>query len=1082
MTVPPLPRGPCALLGGLLLWSLPAAAQEIPAAPEVPKAPTVPSGLLPAGDDPTLERRPLPWRVIGLEDPADTACDPMDARYGTCLEWVQFRDLSDDWGPSEREARPVSAPLRATSAAAASAWEALAYRWFMAKEAPERTAQADGILALPAAADTWDAAFPAHNRTVALPDKDAWLTDQGWMGPDGLFRPVAWKAPDGVPALPPTILLAGRFAARLGYQGRPHPYEVMDADPTSSAPFFEQMFPYESASENFGPAAVPLSAYGWPDQLTGLDADAGWADRVRSAAVPLLSDDTLNAYRGRVHRAFEEEFDRLLGVSVTSYALEDYTINQMRVLAALNLMRAPPGLLARQSGRSRDIVAAALGQTDATEDATDRLDRSVFAFQGGFELKYEQIPQDVVLTWLNRLLLEYPPDAALIGERWAPEVMAQLREVIDPRAPAPTSMAPEELERWLGQHLRTGIEVGPFLLDAERLTLQVLVWNLPDSVREEKETWILIDHVHDTLSASLNQTEGEAMTPEEIAGLAMEAWGGTIAAHGRRTRPISQGLGAVDPTSICTTQDGRAALGEAVIGVHNLDLLIAAKPGQTNAEDVLWEKRDSLPWVLVDDPQTSEPVLTPLVTLSDGRTLYRVRWKVWSGWHLMWSPELLPTGQRRMAVRTAAVCEDMALTAPELVPTLVRAALLDGDLRPTTPVARKDARHKLREDRRREDSARQGGQPKDGAPEETPPARPDRSAEVSYLQGLARAPLQKLAGDTKGLLVLALELTPNAPRERLPRWNSPTPYLRLHRGLGERRVRASAWGRYFPASQAAPSGLVPDLRPDQSVATEHPRPTWHPVIKTDWDASGGLSYLPVRWSSYVCEDQDGTNGSVTPCSDKDADGSLLSEGLGLDLNTGSTFWLLDHPRVAAELGASFRLDMVHSGESAIYGLFAPEDTPSWLPEGPTYAWTFRFAGGPVVGLRFAPLPGGLWRVGDGWPWGAERPDGKSRLARSEGGVRLGFLFGPGYNGLEGTALGEVWWARSLHFNKGAYTTFTPYHPNLMIGPFAQGQLGFLPFGTGVDRTLVLDRSVTGLVGVRVQLQLQAPAPALPEAK
>ena len=936
----------------------------------------------------------------------------------------------------------------------------------MKGETPEQTAAADGILALPSAADTWDAAFPARHRAVSLPNADAWLETVGAERDGALADFATWNVPDGVPTPPPSVVMSGRFAVRLGYQGRAPPYAIMDADPSSSAPFCAQMFPYDSASENFGPESVPLSRYAWPDQLSELSADDGWADRVTTAGVPLIGDDELSSYRGRVHRAFEDEFDRLLGVSVTSYALEDYTVNQMRVLAALNLMRAPPGLLARQSGRSRDIVAAALGQADSTEEAAERMDRSVFAFQGGFELRYEQIPAEVVETWLRRLLIEYPPDLALIRDDWGPALLAQLRDVVQPGTAAPTSMEPEALQAWLVASLKPGLEVGPFRLEAGRMTLRTLVWNLSDDVREEKETWILIDHVHDRISAGLDQTEGQTMTPEEVVAQTMDAWSGAIAAHGRRTRPIPQGLGAVDPTAICTTLDGRDALSEPSIGVVNLDLVVAARAGHASAEDVLWELRDEVPWVLIDDPETSVPALRPLAALSDGRTLYRVRWKVWSGWHLLWAPETLPTGQRRMAVRTAAVCKDMAITDPGLVPTLTRAALLDGPLRPTTPVPRKVARAALREETRREEPA---------------PARPDRSAEIRYLQQLARTPLEALAAETEGLMVLAIELENLDHRAKLPRYNNPTPYIRLQRGRGEGVVVATSWGTYFSAAKGAPVELTPDYRPSQSVATDHPRPIWHPVIKTDWDASGGLSVLPLRWTKYRCEDLDGTFGSVAPCSDDDADGSLLSEGLGVDLNSGTTFWFQDSPRMAAEVGVSARLDMVHSGSSAIYSLFAPPDTPAWLPQGPTYAWTFHYAGGPVVGLRFAPLPAGLWRRDDRWPWGAERPDGKTRLARSETGVRLGMLVGAGYNGLEATALGELWWARSIHLNRGPHSTLTPYHPNLMVAPFVRGQVGFLPLGPGVDRSLVLQSSVAAMVGVRTQLRLQTKAPSLPEA-
>ena len=427
MTVLPprraLPDALARLTLGALLWSGLALAQEIPEVPKAPEVPEVPGAVTSELGARGPGGRALPWRVVAFEDPAADACDPLLARYGECVELVRFADLDHVWNPSARAPRQVSAGLRSISAVTAVAWETLAYRWFVADAAPEKTATADGIQALPSPADTWDAAAPARRRTVSLPDKAAWLPMSSWTGPGGLFHLAAWNVPAGAPSPPQTVVLTGRFASRLGYRGRAHPYEIMDADPSSSAPFFEQMFPYDSASQNFGPEAVPLSAYAWPDQLTGLSEEAGWSERVRDAGVPLLADDDEASFLSRAHLAFEEEYDRLLGVSVASYALEDFTINQMRVLAALNLMRAPPGLLERQSGRSRDIVAAALGQADSTEEAAERVDRTVFAFQGGFELKYDQIPPDVVDLWLRRLLLEHPPEEALVRDEWAPAVL-----------------------------------------------------------------------------------------------------------------------------------------------------------------------------------------------------------------------------------------------------------------------------------------------------------------------------------------------------------------------------------------------------------------------------------------------------------------------------------------------------------------------------------------------------------------------------------------------------------------------------------------------------------------------------------
>ena len=74
--------------------------------------------------------------------------------------------------------------------------------------------------------------------------------------------------------------------------------------------------------------------------------------------------------------------------------------------------------------------------------------------------------------------------------------------------------------------------------------------------------------------------------------------------------------------------------------------------------------------------------------------------------------------------------------------------------------------------------------------------------------------------------------------------------------------------------------------------------------------------MPIRWTQYSCADLDGTLSSVSPC-ETDSGGTLLSEGLGLDLNAGTTFWLQDSPRFGAEVGATGRLDITHGGTTAI---------------------------------------------------------------------------------------------------------------------------------------------------------------------
>src|SRR5205814_1886644 len=69
----------------------------------------------------------------------------------------------------------------------------------------------------------------------------------------------------------------------------------------------------------------------------------------------------------------------------------------------------------------------------------------------------------------------------------------------------------------------------------------------------------------------------------------------------------------------------------------DLDLIVAAPTGATAPAEVLWPQRQKLPFLMLDQPALTSPELTALVDLPDGQTLYRIHWRVWSGWHLFWT-------------------------------------------------------------------------------------------------------------------------------------------------------------------------------------------------------------------------------------------------------------------------------------------------------------------------------------------------------------------------------------------------------------------------------------------------------------
>lgn len=1035
------------------------ATPEVPAAPEVPEVPAALQDLPRRGDAPALPEAPL--RAVGFLDlPGD--CPAVAAREGECVEEVGFLDLSDAWQGQQKD-RIERATLHTMGDLWTRNLEVLAYRWFRDKDLPETTLQADGLLALPSPARTWDVARPDPRRSYALPDQAAWVDAADWTGADGLFRPVRAAVPAGAPQVPDMLVLRGRFAERLGYDGRPYDFDVMDADREVSAPFFEQMYPFAMAWASGDRGLVPLADFGFPRQL----ATAEPTPEAITAALgaTLLSQDTWDELQGAAARQFDD-FALLLGVQIARYAMAEHTPNHLRVLAALTLMRSPPAALSQTAGRTRDLVAAALGQTDATDEAEARINRAALALEGGFKLRYPMLPSAVVRPWLDELLDQHPPDLGWITTTWEIEANAMLGTLRRPDAPPLRTLRPDELTDWLRVALVPGKDTETFALELQRLALKLRVEALGEELRDEVETRIFLDHVNAAISGGLDSRPGSVLTPDEVVALAGDQWRGVIASHGRASRPVSQGLGAVDPTAICTTQDGKAAQSEPSLRPANLDVLVAAKAGftQDTVTDLLMDRRDELPLLAVDNPNSGAPALSRLVDLPDGRTLYRLRWTVWTGWHLWWTSEALSTGQRRLAARSAAVCSDLVLASPALAPTLARAALLDGELRPTTPVRGRDLRAARR-----------------APPAAGLPIDPERAA---WIQELSRAPLRATA--SPGALVAVFDVSDPQRRRWFEQLRPRTPYLNRQRVTGWRKtVRTSAWVWYLRAAEGeAPALVAPALRPDANVASEIPRPRWHQVPTTEFDLGVGLSAEPARYALVSCRTETEDQDVVDRCSGT-VDG-YWSYGFGADLEALTTVWLRADHRFAFESGLVMRLDLTPPGHAWQYLLIDDGDGSDPLVNGPDYSWGFRPAVGLTVGLRGAPLPLSLHRVGArSWPWGADRPDGSSALARNAYGLRLTGLYGTSYSGAELSGAGELWWARSVRDPRGAHAPFTPYHPALWIGPYAEGMMSFHPPFLSVpdeqERVLELRRAWSVHFGVRGHFRLKAPVSSLPEA-
>lgn len=1115
--------------------------------------------------EPVSARGAPPLEVVAFQDAAkddegrpSLNCSALDARYGRCVERVNFSvpAWNGEWDTQEQVAE-----WKNVSDLYESLWTGMAHRWQGGSDVIVATLGADGYAMPPDSKAIWDQAFATPKdgnrpRTgVALPDQSAWLDREDWGVKErpGIFRPLKMVGPTSCTAetCPSTTVLAGRFALRLGYDGRPYDWDLMDSDPASAGPFFEQLYPYRGTRyrDETGREALlrPL---------------AGYAVSSDTHPPVLLPKASYREFTQRVTEGFTGFYEQL-GSDVLRYGMRDYTTNQLRVFTALSAMNNPPGGNLGRGGRTRDLVAAARGQTDTSEDRQTQAALAAFTVSGIFDINYSSLPLDLARRWLESLVavrddanlpLYATPD---FFSKWS----QRTTELVKPRLISNSGDVPVEdigkIEDWLHEHLANN-DPKPYMAAVFQGGLAELIAKMSPHEQDQFQTWILLDQLSESIATAFDPSAAKA--PGDVVVTAMDQWQSVLSGHRQPARSVEQGVGAVDPMSICTTRDGLDALKEPVVSAINFDLIvsatdvslpaslspeeqaelnhlqeIAATPDEKKrvkddylnarlAERVLWESRSKIPFVLVDDPETAVPKVTRLVGLAPsldekGQTvrqaIFRIRWQLWSGWHLLWYPS-----EGRLKVRTAPICESTALAPTSLVPTLTRAALLEGELRPSTPVYRPDLRGKTRwrpeKKQKTNDEALADTQAGAASAQESATAAKDTvttiqsapdaktvaglltapkesaynltsepvTEPVRYLRELVYPHLRKLSGSLKGMMLFVFDSSLPGQKVRASGDLSPrTPYLRVRRPAGKKgRLQTAGWAWWWPEiPQPDPYMVAPAWNPTGSVATQVEMPRWHQNSTLDWHLGAGLNLMPLRRVSATCSDNPANYDVVAACSIGNVP-MTTANGIGLDLRGLATWWVAARPRLGLELGPIAALSVVPSGAPAAVAIAQAVDPNGDIAHSPQidYAWTFRPEGGILVGLRYAPRPPGLWTPGT-YGWGADRPDGQSRLGRVEYGMRLGLTLGPGFNGLESTALGELWLGASLR-GKGPLSNLTPYHPSVLVGPYLRGELSYLLVDpTTLTQYRILKNGYTLFVGIHGEFRLSAP-PTLPEPK
>jgi hypothetical protein len=1058
-----------------------------------------------AQDAPTPPLSPAPpVRVVAFQGRRDQACaDRTEARKGRCLDVVDFLTV-DTRSPVEGTA--VEPVLDDVGALQAQLLEDLAIRW----NAPDvqQSIRLDGYTSLPQSSAVWGA-WSAPDGTWAGPRPDRMVGVGRWISvdpsptaprdPAALFPTVKVLVPPGVHLPAPHVVLDGRFAQRLGHGGRRHDHDVMDADMSTSGPIFEQLFPYAYAGSQ---RSEDDEVYALRERIPLI---AFSRDRRPGAAETVVPARGLDDARRLAHEAFED-FQHAVFSQTAQFAMEDFTANQVRVLAAMAAMSTPPGELEDTAGVARDLVAAARYETDRAADAVATRTAEEAVRLAPIDLDLAAVPRSVLAAWAPRVVRDHRATGALgvdfyadLNERVRDELGILLR--VD-AAPLPSLDEPERT-RWVAASVLPGEDRDVIDAAILRTALTLVFGEVDADQRARVETWMLGDQARRAIAATFDRTK--AATPNEVAGAAQVQWQTVLGLHGHAPQPRAQGLGAVDPLAVCTTADGADALAEPAFREIGVELVVAG-PDTLSSEDpvpdVLDVAAEKLPWVFLDDPEVA-PTVERLLGLGDGRALYRVRWTVWSGWHLLWAVEPTPDGGRRLALRTAALCDDLVIAPRDLVPTLVRGALLAGNLRPSTPERPGDvprrripspldstddvadrvsgAPAQVESGTAKVDEARAVADAPMDTVSGTKPTFAEDTTEIAFetlspaaawLQALVH-PRLRAEGEAGRVLVSVFDAT--APGEALaadevvPR----TPYVRRAGRDDAGQVRTAAWMLWFSPSRERPILVSPAYRPRPSVASADRIPRWDRRHALDWNLGFGLGGWPFERIRWAC------GATIDPAYGGPCEGQLPTNGGAIDLQGFATWWAHDEPRVGLDVGLEARLDVRPPGfaPAAVEGA-PPVEDPGALPSLP---WALRFQGGVVLGLTFAPGPQPLTRERPDAPvWGAPATTGDTRLGRFRFGLRGGLLFGPGYSGAQGAAHAELWTGWSLRSRRGRQAAFTPYHPRLFLGPFARGAYAFPVGEEDSSRQLVLRDSWTVYVGLRLQLRVSKQA-KLPEA-
>jgi hypothetical protein len=546
--------------------------------------------------------------------------------------------------------------------------------------------------------------------------------------------------------------MRGRFAANIVFQQRPFDTDLISLADDGGQVFLRQIHPH--ALDDLG--ARFIEPQGCERSSEPLACFRGPPPTSRSPLV--LSEGALSA-QGAAALAHEQfvSFTDLLGMRLLQYGRHEYDISLVRVLGAMVAMASPPKMTSEEGPDAGVVNVSIPGGTDE-RDAMRPPPPMAPGEARATSIQYSAMPKELIEELIKELGLDgrqrclTSSKLVSTGDPLQPKepLIYHTLDLLEPMLDAESELNGGKMESeadWRAQaealKKLTDAELRDELLNGKHLkphkegemkkTLDLLAvqrrlegqcedvasapTSAPETITPDDSTGGTTGGAADE-AAELEQLRGRALlahvrrllveqfpasadapaTPNEIQEVANKTWTEVMSLHGSTpTLAPQRGTDNVSPIAVCTTTAPEVAQDQPIFKKVSLELLFVAG-ASTKVEEALWEARAESPFLWVDDPKKAPPRVERLVALADGLAIYKARWELWSGWHLLWGVQPLTTVQSAgypsaaLTTRAAAICEDMVLAPPALVATLVRAGMLDAPLRGTTPVSRANAR------------------------------------------------------------------------------------------------------------------------------------------------------------------------------------------------------------------------------------------------------------------------------------------------------------------------------------------------------------------------------------------------------